>query len=275
MLKALTLTRYHIYYTMTQSKFWAAVLMILSAGYINVKSVTQIVFQYETPVSFGIFALIFSGAFFGVVLPVALLFIFSEMPFKNSQQIFLLTRSGKKTWCISQILFIIFISLFVILIISLETFLLFGCQISFDNSSWGKVIMSVYNTSLGREFEVTFIGGAPYETILDLSPAQSVSYVLTTAFLLSVTMGLIVFTVNLATGSSLGIIVGGVLVALNLFTSYFQTSAFFRLSPVSWIKLNAVKLLPFKLYPALVLGIITVAAICAALIRCRKKSDII
>ena len=117
MLKVFTLTRYHIYYTMMQSKFWAAVLMILSAGYINVKSVTQIVFKYETPVSFGIFALIFSGAFFGVVLPVALLFIFSEMPFKNSQQIFLLTRSGKQTWCISQILFIIFtlITLFSIL----------------------------------------------------------------------------------------------------------------------------------------------------------------
>ena len=135
--------------------------------------------------------------------------------------------------------------------------------------------MSVYNTSLGQEFEVPFIGGAPYENILAVSPAQAVLYVITTVFLLSVTMGLIIFTVNLATGSSLGIIVGGVLVALNLFTSYFQTSAFFRLSPVSWIKLNAVKLLPFKLYPALVLGIITVAAICAALIRCRKKSDII
>ena len=88
-------------------------------------------------------------------------------------------------------------------------------------------------------------------------------------------MGLIVFVVNLTTGSSLGIIVGGVLVALNLFTSYFQTSTFFRLSPVSWIKLNAVKLLPFKLYPELVFGIIAVVAFFAALIKCRKKTDII
>lgn len=275
MLKVLTLTRYHIYYTITQSKFWAAILMILSAGYINVKSVTQIVFQYKTPVSFGIFALIFSGAFFGVVLPIALLFIFSEMPFKNTQQIFLLTRSGKRTWCVSQIFFIIFITLFVILIVLLETFLLFGCQITFDNSSWGKVIMSVYNTNLGQEFEVPFMGDAPYEALLAASPAQSVVYVLTTVFLLSITMGLVVFAVNLATGSSLGIIVGGVLVALNLFTSYFQTSAFFRLSPVSWTKLNALKLLPFKSYPALVFGIITTAAVLAALIKCRKKSDII
>lgn len=275
MLKALALTRYHIYYTMTQSKFWAAVLMILSAGYINVKSVTQIVFQYKTPVSFGIFALIFSGAFFGVVLPVALLFIFSEMPFRNSQQIFLLTRSGKRAWCMSQILFIIFISLFVILIILTETFLLFGCQISFDNSSWGRVIMSVYNTNLGREFEVTFIGGAPYETILELSPAQAVAYVLTTAFMLSVTIGLTVFAVNLAAGSSLGIIVGGVFIALNLFTSYFQTSDFFCFSPASWIKLNAVKLLPSIFYPVLVFGIIAAGAVSTAFVKCHKKSDII
>ncbi len=275
MLKALTLTRYHIYYTMTQSKFWAAILMILSANYINIKSVTQIVFQYKTSVSFGVFALIFSGAFFGVVLPVALLFIFSEMPFKNSQQIFLLTRSGKQTWCISQILFILFVSLFVILVILLETFLLFGCQISFDNSSWGKVIMSIYNTGLGFDFEVSFISGAPYQAILAVSPAEAVVYVLTTVFLLSVTMGLVVFAVNLTAGRSLGIIIGGVFVALNLFTAYFQTSAFFRLSPASWIDLKAVKLLPFKLYPALVFGIMMTAAVCTALIKCRKKSDII
>ncbi len=275
MLKALTLTRYHIYYTMTQSKFWAAILMILSANYINVKSVTQIVFQYKTPVSFGVFALIFSGAFFGVVLPVALLFIFSEMPFKNSQQIFLLTRSGKQTWCVSQILFILFVSLFVILVILLETFLLFGCQISFDNSSWGKVIMSIYNTGLGFDFEVSFISGAPYQAIVAVSPAEAVVYVLTTVFLLSAAMGLIVFSVNLTAGRSLGIIIGGVFVALNLFISYFQTPAFFRLSPASWIDLNAVKLLPFKLYPALVFGIMMTAAVCTALIKCRKKSDII
>ncbi len=274
MLKALTLTRYHIYYTMTQSKFWAAILMILSANYINVKSVTQIVFQYKTPVSFGVFALIFSGAFFGVVLPVALLFIFSEMPFKNSQQIFLLTRSGKQTWCVSQILFILFVSLFVILVILLETFLLFGCQISFDNT-WGKVIMSIYNTSLGFDFEVSFISGAPYQAIVAVSPAEAVVYVLTTVFLLSVTMGFIVFAVNLTAGRSLGIIVGGVFVALNLFISYFQTPAFFRLSPASWVDLNAVKLLPFKLYPALVFGIMMAVAICKALIKCRKRSDII
>lgn len=275
MLKALTLTRYHIYYIMTQSKFWAAMLMSLSANYINTKGAAQIVFQYKTPVSFGIFALIFSGSFFTVVLSMALLFIFSEMPFRSTQQVFLLTRSGKLTWCASQLLFIVFISVFVILTILLETFLLFGFQISFDNSSWGKVIMSIYNTGLGSEYEVTFLAGAPYEAILAVSPAQAVFYALTTTFLLSIVIGLAVFTVNLISGGSLGIILGGVLVALNLFTSYFQSPAFFRLSPVSWIKLNAVKLLPFKLYPALFFGIITAMAVCSSLIKCRKRSDII
>ncbi len=274
MLKALTLTRYHIYYTMAQSKFWAAVLMILSAGYINAQGVSRIVSRYNTPVSFGIFALMFSGGFFGVVLPVALLFIFSEMPFRNAQQVFLVTRSGKRTWCVSQILFILFVSLFVIFVILLEAFLMFGCRISLDNSSWGKVIMSIYNTGLGLEYEVPFFGGAPYQALLAVSPAQAVSYVLTTAFLMSAVMGLAVFAVNLTTGSSLGIMIGGVFIALNLFTSYFQTAAFFRLSPVSWVKLDAVKKLPFKLYPALVFGVMAAAAIGAALIRCRRKSDI-
>lgn len=275
MLKALTLTKYHIYYIMAQSKFWAAMLMILSANYINIKGVTQIVFQYKTPVSFGILALVFSGSFFTVVLSMALLFIFSEMPFRSTQQIFLLTRSGKLTWCVSQLLFIVFISIFVILTVLLETFLLFGCQISFDKSSWGKVIMSIYNTGLGSEYEVTFLGGAPYESILAVSPAQAVFYVLTTAFLLSIVIGLTVFTINLISDSSLGIVFGGVLVALNLFTSYFQSLTFFRLSPVSWIKLNAVKLLPFQLYPMLIFGIIAAAAVCSSLVKCRKRSDII
>ncbi|MCM1166147.1 MAG: hypothetical protein NC401_09085 [Ruminococcus sp.] len=135
--------------------------------------------------------------------------------------------------------------------------------------------MSIYNAGLGSKYEVQFIGGAPYEAILAVTPLQALAYVLPMVFMLSVTLGLVVFTVNMAAGSSLGIVVGGVFTALNLFTSYFQTATFFRLSPVSWIKLNAVKLLPFKLYPIIVYVTASAAAICATLIKCRKHSDII
>lgn len=135
--------------------------------------------------------------------------------------------------------------------------------------------MSIYNTNIGHEYNVNFTANAQYEALLDVTPVQAVVYVLTTVFMLSFAIGVIVFSINLTTGSAFGTIAGGLLVALNLFTIYFQNDVFFRLSPISWVELNSVKLLPFKLYPALVLGIITAAAITAALIKCRKKSDII
>lgn len=275
MLKTFLLTRNHIYYTMVQPKFHAAMLMILTANYINVQSVSQIVFRYDTPISFGIFALIFSGSFFSTVLSIALLFIFSELPFKNAQQVFLITRSGKRTWCVSWILYIAAVSVFVLLSVLIETFLIFGGKISFDNSSWGKVIMSVYNTNLGSEYEVTFRAGAPYESIIAVSPSNALLYVIVTEFFLSVAMGLVVFSVNLVTHGVGGIIIGGVPIALNLFLSYFDNITFFRLSPFSWVKLSGVIKLPFTWYPVLILSIISFAAILGALGRCRKSADIL
>lgn len=275
MQKTFLLTRNHIYYTAVQPKFWAAMLMILSANYIKVQPVSQIVFRYNTPVNFGIFALIFSEPFFGAVLSIALLFIFSELPFKNAQQIFLVTRSGKRIWCASQILYIAAVSLFVLLSVFLETALICGGKISFENDSWGKVIMSIYNTELGNEYEIAFRGGAPYESIIALSPAAALIYAASTELLLSIMTGLLVFSVNLETRGAGGIIVGGVPIALNMFMPYFDNIRFFRLSPFSWTRMRAVIRLPFLLYPALILGIISIAAAVLALVKCRKRADIL
>lgn len=275
MRKTFLLTRNHIYYTLIQPKFWAAMLMILSANYIKVQPVSQIIFRYNTPVSFGIFALIFSEPFFAVVLSIALLFVFSELPFKNSQQFFLVTRSGKRIWCVSQILYIAAVSLFVLLTVLLETFLICGGKITLDNSSWGKVIMSIYNTGLGDEYMIGFRGGAPYESIAAETPLSALLYTLTTELLISLTMGLAVFSINLTTHGTGGIIIGGIPIALNLFMSYFDNISFFRLSPLSWVRLKAVVWLPFKQYSAVILGIISIAAITLALIKCRKRADIL
>lgn len=275
MKKALLLTKNHIVNTFIRTKFWAAVLMILSANYLTVQPVSQIIFRYDTPVSFGIFALVFSAPFFDSVLLIALLFIFSELPFKNSQQIFLVTRSGKTVWCVSQILYIISIPIFILLIILIETFLICGGKISFENGNWGKVIMSIYNTGLGAEYNIAFTGCAPYEALIETAPLSALIYTLTTGLALSVTMGLVVFTINLAAHGALGIIIGGIPVALNFFMTYFQTASFFRLSPYSWIELRAVRLLPFKQYSVLILGAFSAAAIILALIKCRKRADIL
>lgn len=275
MKKALLLTKNHIINTLIRTKFWAAVLIILSANFITVQPVSQIIFHYNTPVSFGIFALIFSAPFFDSVLLIALLFIFSELPFRNSQQIFLVTRSGKTVWCISQILYIISISIFILLIILIETFLICGGSISFDNSSWGKVIMSVYNTNLGAEYGIQFTGYAPYEVLIETTPMSALLYTLTTELMLSVAMGLVVFAINLISHSALGIIAGGIPVALKFFMSYFQSASFFKLSPYSWIELRAMRWLPFKQYSAVILGIFSITAIISALIKCRKRADIL
>lgn len=275
MQKTLLLTQNHICYTFIQPKFWAVMLMILSANYIKVQPISQIIFRYNIPVSFGIFALIFSEPFFLIVLSIALLFIFSELPFKNSQQIFLVTRSGKRIWCVSQILYIVLISLFVLLAVLLETALICGGKISFDNSSWGKIIMSIYNTGLGSEYMIGFCGNASYESIVAETPLSALIYTLTTELLLSVTTGLAVFAINLTTHSTFGIIIGGIPIALNLFMSYFDSIPFIRLSPFSWVHLRAMLWLPFKQYPALILGTASAAAVTLALIKCRKRADIL
>lgn len=274
-MKSLLLTRLHIYNTLIRPKFWAAVLMLLSANYLKLKPVADIVFHYDIPVSFGIFGLIFSSGFFLTVLGISLLFIFSDMPFRNGHQVFLITRSGKRVWCVSQLLYIMIISVFVLAVIFAETFLVLGGRISFEPYSWGKVIMSIYNTEIGMKYQVPFIGNAPYESIIALSPLEAVIYVVFAELIISVAMGTAVFAANLIIGGASGVIAGGVPIAINLFMPYFQSTEFFRLSPLSWIELQAVIKLPFKGYAFVILGTVSALFAVLSLIKCRKKADIL
>lgn len=69
-------TGYHLYYSLTNPKIWAALLMILAAVFLRINPYSKIAADYNETVSIGIISYLFSDVFSVTIIYAALLFIF-------------------------------------------------------------------------------------------------------------------------------------------------------------------------------------------------------
>lgn len=237
--KILTTTGYHLYYSLASIKVWSGITLILAAIYLRVHTFAEIAGDFNVSVSIGIIALVCSDPFVGTVIFYSLLFIFSELPFQNPQQMLLLTRSGKRSWYISQLLYIIVASLFVELLIILFSMLLLAGHLSFGNS-WGKVInTAVRSNEMRKQYDIMRI--VP-DTINTFTPYKALAWNLPCGTLTYIVFGNIVYALNVISRRSAGIIAGAVLIVFHFFCGYFIQSLFWWFSPLEWSDINTINI---------------------------------
>lgn len=272
--KTFTTACYHLFYTLFHPKFWTAVLLVLTVTYIRIQPYAAVANDFNTDVSIGILSFIYSDALFISVIYISLLLIFSELPFKNTQQTFLLTRSGRRAWCVSQILYIIVISVFVTIVICLFTMLLLTGHLSFDDK-WDKVIVSAVNNKLPKEYAVP--GYVNPEAVVLFSPHRAIAWSLLCGTFCSITFGLIIFSANLASGTNLGNPLGSVLIAVYWLFLYTDKYFLIWFSPLEWASIDTINWKHNSQMPTPEFALITLSVICIIsaiiiLFRSRKGS---
>lgn len=158
--------------------------------------------------------------------------MFSDLPFKDNQQIFLLSRSGKRAWIFSQVFYVIIVSLVYFLFIFACFCVVLLPNLGFSTESWGKIIRTISATNAAQDFHLFFIVSP--SVLSDFSPLQAFLYSFGTAFAVAVILGLVVLFFNLAVKRSAGVFISGAIVFVYMFVNMSGGSIIYYFSPISW-----------------------------------------
>lgn len=274
--KIFTATGYDLYYSISNPKIWAAVVLILTTVFVDYSGYILIIADFDLPVSIGIVSGLFIDPFFVMVAFTGLLLIFSEMPFNDPQQVFMITRCGKRAWCISQILYIIVVSAFVMLAIFLFTMLVFAGHLTFDNS-WGRIILSANSDEVIAKYPIR-LGIDSYITS-SLTPQEALIYSIPVALFTFVAFGCLIFALNTISHKIVGTIIGAIIVAENWIATYLLYSWVPWVTMLGWCSLNRINFAhtgtnPTPEHAYIMLSGIFVLSVAAVLFRSRKKTDV-
>lgn len=180
-----------------------------------------------------------------VVIPIfgffAVLF-FSDAPFMDRHMPFIVIRTGRFSWVLGQLFYIIFASFFYTIIIYMVTVLAFIPHIEFTGG-WGKVITTLARnpgSAYDKGIILTSLIDGDIVTFFTARKATLISLVL--FFLVTLFIGIVIFSLNLIVGRMCGIITAGTLVFISYFCIFVGRLTIglkvYYFSPVSWSSLQ-------------------------------------
>lgn len=149
---------------------------------------------------------------------------------------FLLSRSGKRSWIFGQVFYVIFVSFIYMAFIFLCFCLFLLPNLAFDAENWGKIMRSVASTDIGSSVGMRF---SPKISVLgDFAPLEGFIYAFGTAFSVSVILGLVILSLNMIVNHNSGIVVSGGLIFFYMFSKMLGGYVFNYFSPLIWCSLT-------------------------------------
>lgn len=274
MLSALRLTKINLYKHLGTVNFWIPFILAVAAVYEFSHSLSDMAKHFSLPVNGFAATFLFTSLNQTFIIFLGVFILFSDLPFKDNQQIFLLSRSGKRAWIFSQVLYVIIVSLVYFLFIFACFCVVMMPNLGFSAESWGKIIRTISATNAAQDFHLFFTVSP--SVLSDFSPLQAFLYSFGTAFTAAVILGLVVLFFNLTIKRSAGVFIAGALVFLYMFVNMGGSSIAYYFSPISWCSIlisdkNGVSALPDISWIIVVLCISFAAEIIALFIFGGKK----
>lgn len=231
-------TRLCLYKQIGTVKFWTPFILAIAAIYEAIMPISKMSHYYSTSINGFSAAFIFSDQITVFILFIGIFILFSDLPFQDTQQIFLLVRSGKRGWIFSQILYVILVSaayfIFVFIVFCIFTI----PYLEFNTNDWGKIVKTIAATNASDKFGIRIV--ISLNTLSDFSPIEGAIYSFGIAVFTAIVFGMINLTFNLIIRARSGIIVTGILIFMYMFVSYVNAISLkmFYLSPLGWCSLN-------------------------------------
>ena len=210
MFAALRLTKINLYKHLGTVIFWTPFILAVAAVYEFSHSLSDMAKYYSIPANGFSISFLFTSLNSVFIIFLGVFILFSDLPFKDNQQMFLISRSGKRTWIFSQIIYVILVSLMYFLFIFVCYCIALFPHIGFDADNWGKIIKTISATDAAIRFDLMF--NLKPSVLSDFSPLEAFVYSFGTAFAVSVIIGLVVLLFNLTLKRNVGIIISGIMV---------------------------------------------------------------
>lgn len=170
------------------------------------------------------------------------LLLFCDAPFIDRHMPFVIIRTGRISWVLGQLLYIVTTSIIYTVFNYLISILSFFPYFDFTHD-WGKLIRTLaVNPTSAYEKGIDLTVWIDNSIITSFSAIKATLISLGLFFLVALFMGILIFCLNLITGKMTGVIVGGILVFLSYFTIYVGRITaglkVYYFSPLNWSSLR-------------------------------------
>lgn len=232
MLSALRLTKINLYKHLGTVNFWTPFILAIAAVYEFAYHLSNMGAYYSIPVNGFSIAFLLTSLNQVFIIFLGVFILFSDLPFTDNQQMFLVSRSGKRAWIFSQVFYVIIVSLIYFAFIFVCYCITLFPHLSFSAGSWGKIIKTISATNAGDAFNVLF---KVSPTVLsDYSPLEAFVFSFGTAIVISIILGLVVLFFNLTIKRNIGVIISGAMVFVYMFVYMGGSNITYYFSPLNW-----------------------------------------
>ena len=184
-----------------------------------------------------------------LILLAGIIFLFSDAPFINKSQPYIIVRSKRYSWMLGQILYIIIASAIYFLILMLISVIILLPNATFATNGWGKIVNTLAQTNAGEQINLQF--GVLEKIIANYSPYKAFLLCFLLESAVASFLGLLIFVINLNFNRTLGLIAGGVVLVLDFTVTNALPTTFYSISPASLSRLDVIDPSGFSRYPTL------------------------
>jgi hypothetical protein len=211
-----------------------------------------------------------------LILLAGVIFLFSDAPFINKNQPYIIIRSKRVTWVLGQILYIVMAGAVYFLFLMSVSILALLPDATFATDGWGKIVHTLAQTNAGAQIHLQF--GITKEITTFYSPFEAFALSFLLNWGAACFLGLLLFAINLKFNRMIGLVAGGVILFSDLLITNMLPPGFYHLSPVSLSRLSVLDPMGVSLFPNLaypfVFFSVSIVALSALLVVSIKKIPI-
>lgn len=219
------------------SRIIVSLIVIFLFTYLYTKGLWKISDYTGEKLSPYIFPFLTTYRYMKILYLFPVIMIFSDAPFIDSNQQFVMVRSGRLSWGIGQMLYIVVGSFCYTMFMLLSSIIVNIGHIQLD-TSWGKGLILAATTNLtsalGIQYDTVKVPGS---IVRYYTPAQAMLWSFVFLWMICTILGLIIYDLNiLFKSNAVGVLVTGFMVFFTAIVDEVQQFMWF--SPVTWSSLN-------------------------------------
>lgn len=205
---------------------------------------------YTNPLIFPFFS---SDPLKQLVLLSGVVFLFSDAPFINSNQLYVIARSKRRPWALGQVLYILLASALYFLILMGVSVLVLLPYASFETNGWGKIVNTLAQTNAGVQLRLQFAVSG--KIVSNYTPLEAFGLSFLLCWGVGCFLGLVMFVINLKWNKRVGLVIDALILFLDLLTLNILPLKYFHFSPVSLSRLSVFDPSGASEYPTIGYGV--------------------
>lgn len=214
------------------------VVLMITVIHMHLSGLINFSHNEKLEVHFAILPFLTESRYGKIIFILPIFILFADAPFIDTNQLFLLMRSNRKQWIISQVLYIFITSVVYVAFLGFFSFVFFVPHLEWGND-WGSVIQTLSKTSMGLDMGI--LVSFPRKVIDYFTPYQAMFFSFLLQSLVITLMGMIILLINISTSQRyLGLFTVASLLMLDALI--YSSGPLSWISPLSWMRLSRINI---------------------------------